>query len=159
MRIDRLVVLLMCTVHAAAAQENSLQRFQGEARVDLIAGGTTAVHAALGTNAMISNSLRLGADIGGGMRRVNGTMRASGRFDVTARFHLDPFQQFAHGVYVGGGGALYFDDGAPRRVRAVVLTGVEGTPSRHGWIGGVEFALGGGVRVGATLRRARTSGR
>ena len=79
--------------------------------------------------------------------------------DLAARFQLDPLLQFKHGMYVGGGGSLLFDDGVRRRVRTLIVLGVEGAPTRRRWIAGAELGLGGGARLGVTLRRARKQAR
>ncbi len=136
-----------------------MQRWQGEMRVDAIAGRTTAVQAAAGVNAVAGLYLRLGALAGAGVRNAPGGWRRSGRLDLFARFQLDPLLQFRYGLYVGAGGSLFVDDGERRRARTVVLLGIEGPPTGKRWIFGTELGLGGGARIGVTIRRARKQAR
>lgn len=147
--------LALVSAGAVAAQ----QRWAPEARVDVIDARTTAVHAALGMNAIGGTYLRIGVLAGGGARRVNDEWIASGRAEIIARFHVDPFAESKWGAYVGGGAAYYVDDGARGRARAVVVIGVEARRRPGQWMPGIELGLGGGARVGITLRRARTFAR
>ena len=135
------------------------QRWSPEARVDVIDARTTAVHAALGANAIGGTYLRIGVLAGGGARRVNDEWIASGRGEIVARFHVDPFAESKWGAYVGGGATYFVDDGVRGRARAVVVIGVEARRTPGQWMPGVELGLGGGARVGVTLRRARTFAR
>ena len=128
-------------------------------RADVIDSKTTALHASVGVNLLGGTYLRIGVLAGGGARRVNDEWIASGRADVIARFHVDPFAERKWGAYVGGGATYFVDDGAPGRARAVVVIGVEASRKPRGWMPGVELGLGGGARIGVTLRRARARGR
>jgi hypothetical protein len=155
---DTVVALLIATPALASAQRQ-LQRWQPEARLDVIAARATAVHFAAGANVITGDYIRLGFLGGGGARRDGDSVRASGRVDVVARFHLDPFRQFKRGFYGGGGGSWLFDDGLTPRVRMLLVIGFEGPEARSTLITGAEVGVGGGVRVGVTLRRARDAAR
>jgi hypothetical protein len=78
----------------------------------------------------------------------------SQRLEVTGRFLLDPFAERRRGLYAGGGVVVRHDGDANPDARLVLLVGVEGEP-RVRRIRSLEIALGGGVRVGLVIRRAR----
>lgn len=151
-----LVLLIPATT---AGQGPPIQRWQGEARLEVIAGRTTEWHVSAGANAALGLYTRLALLTGVGVRHLTGAWRRSAHVDALARFQLDPLLQFKYGAYVGGGGTLLADDGAPARVRTLVVLGVEGAPTRGRWIAGFELGLGGGARLGVTLRRARKQAR
>ncbi len=151
-----LVLLIPAT---AAGQGPPIQRWQGEARLEVIAGRTTEWHASAGANASLGLYTRLAFLAGAGVRRVAGDWHRSAHVDAVARFQLDPLLQFKYGAYVGGGATVLADDGAPTRAWTLVVLGVEGAPTRGRWIAGFELGLGGGARLGVTLRRARKQAR
>lgn len=155
----RVVAALLLTAPTLAGAQRQLQRWQPEARLEALLARATAVHAGAGANVIAGNYIRLGVLAGGGARRTNDSVRASGRVDVVARFHLDPFRQFTRGFYGGGGGTWLFDDGLSPRVRMLLVIGYEGAEARSTLITGAEIGVGGGVRVGVTIRRARDGAR
>ena len=55
--------------------------------------------------------------------------------------------------YAGGGASLRYDEGGRARGYMVAFMGVEGPPM-GGVLPALEVGLGGGARVGVTLRRA-----
>lgn len=150
-------IAIVCGTSLAHAQGRG-PRWAPEARADVFAARTTALHGAIGANIIIGNYVRIGMLAGAGSRRIDSVWRASGRADLVARFHVDPFGESRWGAYAGGGATYFVDRGVPGRARAVVVIGVEGPPARH-WMTGIELGLGGGARVGVTLRRARTIAR
>jgi hypothetical protein len=83
---------------------------------------------------------------------------AAGRLEALARFHLDPLRLSRRGTYLGGGIAAALRAGAAPRWQLVALLGVEGA-ARGGMAPALEVGLGGGVRVGIALRRARAARR
>jgi hypothetical protein len=121
----------------------------------VVAARTTAVHAGGKISVPAGLYARVSVAVLGGARHAAGAWSASGRADAIARFHVDPFGQSRVGAYAGGGASLFFDDGARRRVRLVAVIGFEGPLSARGWVPGIELGLGGGARVGVTLRRSR----
>jgi hypothetical protein len=84
--------------------------------------------------------------------------RAAGRIEAIARFHVDPFRQARRGVYLGGGVSHLVGPTALPRWQLVALAGVEGG-ARGGIAPALELGLGGGLRLGAALRRARPARR
>jgi len=140
-----------------AAQEG--RRLQPEARVDVIAGRSTALHAGVGLSTPLGTYVRLGAVAAGGVvtggsPSISGSSaRASARGDLLARFLLDPFLQSRWAPYAGGGGSARYDEGGRARGYMVAFIGVEGPPM-GGLLPALEVGLGGGTRVGVTVRRA-----
>jgi hypothetical protein len=137
------------------------QRWQTEGRIETLISRTTAVHAAVGANAIAGTYMRVAVLGAAGARHIAGAWRPSGRIDIVGRFHVDPHRQFSVGLYVVGGATALLDDGARTRIRAVVGAGMESRAlgSGSGWIVGVEGGFGGGGRLAATLRRARRNAR
>jgi hypothetical protein len=76
----------------------------------------------------------------------------SGRIDLLNRFHLDPFRESRWAPYAGGGLSGRFDNGR-ERVYLLLIVGVDGPVSR-GLTTSFEGGLGGGGRLGVTIRRA-----
>jgi hypothetical protein len=148
---------MMILARGLAAQPP--QRWQGEGRIETLISRTTAVHAAIGANAIVGRYLRLAIIGAVGARDNAGEWRRSGRADLVGRFHVDPQRQFSHGLYMVGGATALVDEGARTRVRAVVGAGVESRSLGSGWILGAEAGLGGGTRLAITVRRARRNAR
>jgi hypothetical protein len=78
---------------------------------------------------------------------------ASGRVDLFARFHFDPFRERKWGPYGGGGISARFDEGRKWRPYLLAFVGLDG-PASGGVAPAVELGLGGGARIGVILRRA-----
>jgi len=159
MSVRTAVALLLVFVPSFATAQRQPQRWQPEARLELLAARTSAMHLAAGANVIAGDYLRLGLLAGGGVRRIGDSVRASGRVDAVARFHLDPYRQFKHGFYAGGGGTWLFDDGFTPRVGMLLVIGYEGSAARNTLITGAEIGVGGGVRIGMTIRTARDAAR
>jgi hypothetical protein len=117
------------------------------------------VHVGAGANVIAGDYIRLALLAGAGARRIGDSIRASGRVDVVARFHVDPFRQFKRGVYAGGGGTWLFDDRLSPRVGLLLVLGYEGPAARNRLITGAELGVGGGVRIAITIRTARNAAR
>lgn len=160
--IDRgLLASVLATVMpvASARAQTSQNAPVAELRADVIATSRTTM-AQLGT-AVNFGSTGYGRVVlvaAGGTATSGGRTRESARIDAAIRFHLDPYRLAKWGAYAQGGlSALYnaFDGG-----RALVSTslGVE-LPKRGHTTWALEVGLGGGVRVGAALRRARPDSR
>ena len=58
-----------------------------------------------------------------------------------------------------GGGTWLFDDGLAPRVRMLLVIGYEGPEARSTLITGAEVGVGGGLRIGVTIRPARDAAR
>jgi hypothetical protein len=144
---------------ADAQADRRERRWQLEARADALIARTTAFHAGFGANLVTGTYVRAGVLGAAGVRSVDQELRESGRLDAFARFHVDPFREFPGAVYVTGGATVLFDSGTDPRVRGIFGVGVEGRAWSGRWIPGLEIGIGGGVRIGATLRKARSGGR
>lgn len=135
------------------------RRLQPEARVDVIAGRSTALHAGVGLSRPLGTYVRVGAVAAGGVVTggsgsvSGGELRASARGDLLARFLLDPFLQSRWAPYAGGGASARYDEDGRARGYMVAFVGVEGPPM-GGLLPALEVGLGGGTRMGVTLRRA-----
>lgn len=114
-----------------------------------------------GVNVPAGYYVRIGLDAAGGLRseRASGGAASNGmaRLDLTARFLLDPFAEQRIGWY-GGGGLAALHDGSGWRPYLTLVAGREG-PTAGRWRSALELSVGGGVRLGAVLRRARANGR
>jgi hypothetical protein len=159
MRPALLGALLLAIPPTSMAAQVARGRWQPEARVEVLAARTTALHAGIGANVTVGTYARLAFLGAGGVRRGTDTWHASGRVESVVRVHVDPLRQFAWGAFVGGGGALFVDDGAHARVRALVVVGYEGPPVGSGWIYGVEAGVGGGTRIAFSIRKVREGAR
>lgn len=141
---------------AGVAQAQDAQQvqvtFTPVARLDLIAGSVTAVQAGLGFVTPITTYVGLGATAAAGISRTG----FSGRGDLYARFSLDPYHTYYWEPYIGGGVTVRADAGGPgTRTYLLGIVGLDG-PSAGGIAPGVELGVGGGIRLGVTLRWANT---
>lgn len=136
-----------------APVRSTAMRFRPAVRVDAILARDPSAQVAAGVAVASAYNVRLELDAGvGGVSRAGGWQRA-GRLDLLGRWLADPFRQSRWGLTAGGGiGVLLEESRAPRPV-AVVTLGIEG-PGDGMWVPGVEAGLGGGARIGLTLRRA-----
>lgn len=142
-----------------AAQGYSLTpRVQPEARLDGLLSAGGAVQAGAGANVPAGLYARIGVVAAAGMAWRGGRRAASGRFDGTVRWLLDPFGEFRWGPYAGAGLSVRYGEQENWRGSLLVLLGVEGRAGT-GWRTAVEAALGNGVRIGVVFRRARQNGR
>lgn len=128
-------------------------RWRTALRADALIDRDVGAQLALGVAVPAQYNVRVALDVGAGGVRRDATWRATGRVDVLARWLSDPFRQSRWGINAGGGVGIRFEDAREARVVAIVTVGVEGTSDGR-WVPGVEVGLGGGVRVGVTMRRA-----
>jgi hypothetical protein len=150
---------LVCALAATANAQRSVGAPRPELRLDVIgARGERGVQAGVGISRVMSTYARVGAVVGAGASRVNQQALFSARADLVARFIPDPFRVSRWSPYVGGGASARHREGAGTRVFLLLLAGVEG-PEWRGWLPSLEAGYGGGLRVGAVLRRARTNWR
>lgn len=140
-----------------AASDGQPTRTRPELRLDVLAADATAVHFGAGISFPAGTYVRIGAAAGGGPAWDGGATDWSGRFDVTARFLLDPAGQSRRGFSLGAGLGLRHDGGETRAV-AIVLADLEGS-RRSGWVPFGQVGLGGGARITAGFRRGVRQGR
>jgi hypothetical protein len=79
---------------------------------------------------------------------------AAYRADVGARFVLDPFWESSWSLYGSGGISVLYDEREAWRPVAVVAVGIEGSRTSK-VTPALELGLGGGVRIGLSLRLPR----
>jgi hypothetical protein len=121
--------------------------------VDAIVARRPAVHAGVGLEVPVSSYARAEGVLAAGGRFGSGGPVFSARADALVRFVLDPFVQLARSPYAAGGVSVRRERG-DTRADLVALLGLQLRP-RRGYVPSVELGLGGGVRIGAVLRRAR----
>lgn len=132
--------------------------FQPELRADLLVRGAPALELGAGFILSAGYYARIAVDAAAGGEWNNGRASRSARVDATTRFLLDPFGELPWGYYGGGGVSLRWSERERAQGYLLLVAGIEG-PVRRGWRPAVELGLGGGVRVGMVLRRARNSAR
>ncbi len=153
-----LVAVVAATLLASPALAQRPGGRQLEGRVDLIAADTPSLQAGLGLNIPVGIYVRVGATIAGGVAHRDAVTHGAARGDVVARFLLDPYREFPLGLYGLGGLSAMYDPFEGWRPRVVVGLGLE-SRVRRGRAIAAEVALGGGVRFGVAVRRARRTGR
>ncbi len=134
----------------AQAQNESIMR--GEARVDAVFARAHLFQAGLGLAFRTGYNVRLNFAAAAGVALKDGEQKSSARGDGTLRLLLDPFGESRLGLSIGGGLSALYDGFEETRPVGVVVLGLEGRP-RAPLVWSTELALGGGVRVGAVLRR------
>jgi phosphatidylglycerophosphate synthase len=134
----------MLPCRSAEAQRGVL-----EGRVDAIVAETPAVHAGAGLFFRAGTYVRSGIVAGVGASSDG----RSGRLDVVTRFHLDPFRESRWAPYAGGGLTARLDQGHQTRGYLLVILGIDG-PVSGGVAPSIEAGLGGGGRIGVSIRRA-----
>ena len=149
--------LSLLAINGAAAQREiaapHVSRFRPTVRADAIFERDPAAHLAFGLSVPAAFNVRIGLDAGAGVvQRASGSV-ASGRLELLARVLTDPYRRARWALNAGGGIGQRFERNAAPRTVAIVTLGVDG-PSDGFWVPGVELGLGGGIRLGATLRRA-----
>ena len=121
-------------------------------RADLLLDRDVGAQVAVGGAVAAAYNLRLVGDVGvGGVRRA-GQWEPTGRLDLLARWLSDPFRQSRWGLNAGGGIGVRFEADRTPRTIAIVTVGIEGRGDGR-WVPGVEAGMGGGFRLGLTLRR------
>ncbi len=150
-----LLVTLLALIDAGAqrALAATAMRFRPGVRIDALVDRDPGAQVATGLSVVAAYNTRLSVDVGiGAVQRTSG-WRAAGRVDLMARVLADPFREARWGAYAAGGVGLRPESGARPDVVGIIALGVEGPSDGH-WVPGVELGLGGGVRMGLTLRRA-----
>jgi hypothetical protein len=130
-------------------------------RADLIAGSQPAVQVGAGLQVPLGIYVRAGLDAAVGSRigEVSTSSRLDGRVDLLARFLLDPFRQSRWGFSAGGGLSVRAEPGERLRPLLLVALDLEGRRSLRGVAPAVQIGLGGGLRLGAILRRVPAASR
>lgn len=121
-------------------------------RLDALIAEEAALHAGLGLAVAAARAVRVevtGA-IGRGESPTGGS-RTEGRVDGVVRFTLGPGATRRWAPYGGAGAGVRIAEGATRELLLLVV-GAEGPPLGRA-LPFVELGLGGGVRIGAGLRR------
>lgn len=131
------------------------QNTQVEVRADAIAARWTTVQAGIGVTVPVGVYVRTGGVIAAG----GGGNGFDSRLDLFSRFTLDPFRESRWGFYGGAGASgRYVEFDSPEgHVFLLIFAGIEGplrNASRAGWVPAFEIGLGGGARVGFSLRQA-----
>ncbi len=156
MRTLRYALAAVLAVGATAAIGRA-QAIAPEARVDAIIAHRSTLQGALGADVRVSPELHLelaagaGPAFGGG-----GGTSFSARGDAIFRFLIDPRHAMRWSPYAGGGiGARYDASGSQEwRAVAILVVGANGPRWKH-MIPFLEAGLGGGLRIGAGVRRSR----
>lgn len=138
------VQLLMLSILPGIAGGQAL-----EGRIDGIIGGPAAIHAGAGFTVPMGTYVRYGIVGAIGSSRDG----ISGRTDLFARFHLDPFREHRWALFAGGGLTARYDDNRQTRYFLLFFAGLDG-PARNGISPSVEAGLGGGGRIGIIIRRS-----
>lgn len=144
--------LLVGTAVVAHAQST---RVHPEARVDGFIARRGALQGALGADIAISSEMHLELAAGIGPSFGSGvSSNGSARADAIVHFLIDPTHVMRWSPYAGGGIGARYDRGPEWRAVAIVVAGVNAPRWKHA-IPFIEAGFGGGVRIGAGLRRAR----
>ena len=155
------LLLLVALSSRAVAQSSTRSSFPPlELRVDAIdvrsvTSGT--LQGGVGVNLPLGTYIRLELNGAGGVTRRDSIDHDSGRVDGIARFLLDPFNDAAWGLSIGGGMSAMFESGETTREYLVVVVDIE-APHVGPVTPALQLGLGGGVRVGL-IARAYRSGR
>jgi hypothetical protein len=146
------IVALALSVFAApaAAQRANVQPL---VRVDALVAREAAMHGAAGVSFPVARYVRIDVAVGGGIaEQPGGGTSGEARADLVGRFVLDPGFSRRWGLYGGAGIGVLAADGRTRELLLVAL-GAEG-PRWGAVVPFAELGLGGGIRVGAGVRRA-----
>jgi hypothetical protein len=125
-----------------------------EARLDVIAARSTAVQMGLALSAGSTGYNRVVLAAAAGVAQRAGKSQGSARVDASMRFLLDPARVSRWGIYGFGGLSALYDGFSDWRAVVHLGLGLE-FPSRRTSEWAAEVGLGGGVRLGLTLRRVQ----
>ena len=153
----RLAAFLLGILSLPASAQRAVGS-QPEFRADVIASRHPTLQFGAGLNVPAGIYARLGAMVAGGVAVRDRAVRRAARLDTHARFLLDPFGEYSVGMYGIGGISVMYDGFEGWRPRVTVGLGLESRP-RLGHTTALEIALGGGLRAGVVIRRARAAGR
>ncbi len=131
---------------------------QPEVRADVLGPSPYALQLGGGVNLGAGYYQRVELDGGIGARQRGSAMVGTARVDALLRLLLDPFGQERWGFSLAGGLSLRGDAGDRVRPYLVGAAELEG-PATHGVRVAYQLGLGGGVRLGVAIRRARPAWR
>lgn len=139
---------------AAAHAQTPNQPVQVEVRADALSSRWTAVEGGIGITVPSGIYVRSGGVLAAG----GGGRGFESRLDLFSRFTLDPFRENRWALYGGGGvSGRYTERNSPAaHAFLLVFAGLEGpleNASSGGWVPAIEIGLGGGARIGVSLRR------
>ncbi len=155
-RRERHVAVAALVLLAAPVAQAQRIAIMPEARLDAIVARRTAFQAAFGADLTVARELRVELAAGLGVSSgANVPAGIGGRVDAVVHFLLDPQHTMRWSPYGGGGVGVRYDRGPRWRAVAILVAGVN-TPRWGHTQPFIEAGLGGGVRVGVGLRRART---
>ncbi len=144
----------MLAVATVARAQSSSPRIEAEARLDAILAHRSVLQGALGADIPISPAMHLEIAAGVGPSFANSSgSDISARADAIVHFLIDPQHRMRWSPYAGGGIGARYDRGPDWRAVAIVVAGVNAPRWKHA-IPFIEAGFGGGVRIGAGLRRA-----
>ena len=142
-------------VGVAAVAHAQAPRVQPEARIDGFIARRGALQGALGADITISSEMHLELAAGIGPSFSSGVSSSvSARGDAIVHFLVDPSHVMRWSPYAGGGIGARYDRGPEWRGVAIVVVGVNAPRWKHA-IPFLEAGFGGGVRIGAGLRRSQ----
>jgi hypothetical protein len=148
------IAIAMLAVATVARAQSSSPRIEAEARLDAILAHRSVLQGALGADIPISLAMHLEIAAGVGPSFANSSgSDISARADAIVHFLIDPQHRMRWSPYAGGGIGARYDRGPDWRAVAIVVAGVNAPRWKHA-IPFIEAGLGGGVRIGAGLRRA-----
>ena len=153
----RLAAVLLGVLSVPADAQRAVGS-QPEFRADVITSRDPTLQIGGGINVPAGIYARVGATVAGGVAVRDRSVRGAARLDAHARFLLDPFGEYPVGVYGMGGISVMYDGFERWRPLVTVGLGLE-SRARRGHTTAFEIALGGGVRLGVVMRRARATGR
>jgi hypothetical protein len=127
---------------------------QPHLRADALLAREASGHVAGGLSVPVARYVRIDLTAGGGVaERPGGGTRGETRAELLGRFVLDPEFTRRWAMYGAAGVSVIAAAGDTRELLLVAL-GVEG-PRWGGAVPFAELGLGGGVRLGIGVRRAR----
>ncbi|MDP1859369.1 MAG: hypothetical protein Q8K82_11885 [Gemmatimonadaceae bacterium] len=153
----RLAAVLLGVLSVPADAQRAVGS-QPEFRADVITSRDPTLQIGGGINVPAGIYARVGLTVAGGVAVRDRSVRSAARLDAHGRFLLDPFREYPVGVYGMGGISVMYDGFERWRPLVTVGLGLE-SRARRGHTTAFELALGGGVRVGVVMRRARATGR
>jgi hypothetical protein len=125
-----------------------------EFRIDVLGPAPTAAELGAGLNADVGYYSRLELTAAaGGIRRRDATAGV-GRLDAVLRLMLDPFAESRWGASLGGGVSARYEAGDRVRPYLLMVIDLEGPPTGSYRLA-YQAGVGGGMRVGVVVRRAR----
>jgi hypothetical protein len=125
------------------------QALQSELRVDLMGPKPHSIEPGIGAIASLGTYVRVGTTVAYSLPIESGVRHDRWRVDVIARGTLDPFRQQRWGLSIGGGLSY-----RRSRTHLAVIVDLEG-PEIARLLPALQVGMGGGIRAGVGLRRAR----